>query len=297
MGSDLYRSYIAARELFGRADDFLGVSLSHLCFEGPCQELNSDLNAQLAVYTVSCIVTELLKINGVLPDVVSGYSSGFYAAAYAAGCFDFERGLGIVRSAGNILLDQGKKIDGCMAVIFGLPPEKVVDICKRAGEAEVAILNTPRQTVISGVRTAVHAAIDISLKDGALDAYILPAATAYHSSFVSPAAIPFLDGMEHEWFMDPKVCLMSYLSLQCVSDRQDLLRVMADQLAGTVRWSDLLRQLSSQNHCFFIEVGPGAVISRAARWIDRDIKVQTTTPKINMLNAIVDSRRFNMGRN
>jgi len=93
MGFDLYQTYPEARETFHKADRLLGFALSQLCFEGPGEELNRDLNAQLAVYTVSCIVTEVLRVHDVFPDVVSGYSSGFYAAAYAAGCFDFADGL------------------------------------------------------------------------------------------------------------------------------------------------------------------------------------------------------------
>ena len=151
MGLDLYHTHPEAREIFDQADHLLGFSLSRLCFEGPEEELNLDLNAQLAVYTVSCILTDVLRANNVLPDVVSGYSSGFYAAAYAADCFDFADGLHLVRRAGEILLDNGRKIDGAMAVIFGLSLEKVDSICQQVGAAEIAILNTPRQTIISGI--------------------------------------------------------------------------------------------------------------------------------------------------
>jgi len=124
MGFDLYQTYPEAREIFDHADRLLGFSLSRLCFEGPEEELNRDLNAQLAVYTVSCAFTDILTTQNILPDVVSGYSSGFYSAAYAAGCFDFAGGLYIVKRAGKILLGEGQKIEGSMAVIFGLPSKK-----------------------------------------------------------------------------------------------------------------------------------------------------------------------------
>ena len=104
MGFDFFQNYSIARQLFEQADHHLGFSLSRICFEGPEEDLNQDLNAQLAMYTVSCIITDVLKIFKVLPHMVSGYSSGFYAAAYAAGCFDFIQGLDIVRQAGEFLL-------------------------------------------------------------------------------------------------------------------------------------------------------------------------------------------------
>jgi [acyl-carrier-protein] S-malonyltransferase len=164
MGSDLYQCHAMAREVFDQADHNLGFSLSRLCFEGPEEELNQDLNAQLAVFTISCIVTDLLVANDIPPDAVSGYSSGFYAAAYGAGCFDFADGLELVRRAGEILLEEGMKIDGGMAVIFGLSLEKVSRICEKVGEVEVAIRNTATQNVISGIGSSVEKATELSLR-------------------------------------------------------------------------------------------------------------------------------------
>ena len=65
MGLDLCEHYPEARRLFEQADRLLGFSLSRLCFDGPEEELNRDLNAQMTVYTVSCILTDLLKAQGV----------------------------------------------------------------------------------------------------------------------------------------------------------------------------------------------------------------------------------------
>lgn len=297
MGFDLYRSYPQARDLFDRADHVLGFSLSRLCFHGPDKELNHDLNAQMAVYTVSCIVTDILKSNNILPDVVSGYSSGFYAAAYAAGCFDFDRGLRLVRRAGEILLDQGRKIDGSMAVIFGLSVERIVKICEQVGEAEVAILSTPRQTIISGIRSSVLKAIDISLNEGALDAYPLSVATAYHSRFIKRSGILLLREIEDQQFMAPSLALVSYLSLDCVSNQQDLVRVMTDQLSGPVRWVDLIRTLCNHSNRFLFEVGPGTIISRTVRWIDRSVEINTTSSMPSLLRVIETFREISSEKN
>ena len=86
MGHDICQMYGQARRIFERADKLLGFALTRLCFEGPEKVLNQDLNAQLAIYTLSCALTNVLKEQNVLPDMVSGYSSGFYAAAFAGGC-------------------------------------------------------------------------------------------------------------------------------------------------------------------------------------------------------------------
>jgi len=289
MGLDLYQTYPEAREIFHQADHLLSFSLSRLCFEGPEEELNQDLNAQLAIYTVSSILTEILKNNGVLPDVVSGYSSGFYAAAYAAGCFDFADGLLLVKRAGEILLDEGRKINGSMAVIFGLSPEKVNSICQQVGDVHVAIHNTPQQIIISGIRSSVRRAMELSLNKGALDAYIISAATAYHSTFMQQSSARLLAEVKEDDLKDPRIPLFSYLLLESVPNKEELKNIMAAQLSGPVLWVDLIKRLRN-NNILFIEVGPGAVISRTVKWVDRNIEIVNTDNQRMLLKSIESYR-------
>jgi [acyl-carrier-protein] S-malonyltransferase len=286
MGLDLYQSYPEARRVFAEADRVLGFSLSGLCFEGPPEELNRDLNSQLAVYTVSCILTDLLNANKIFPDAVSGYSSGFYAAAYAAGCFDFARGLAIVRQAGEILLDEGQRADGTMAVIFGLSPERVDSICEQVEGVEVAILNTPRQTIISGLGPSVRKAMKLSLEKGALDAYILPVAAAYHSSFMRQSSARLLNEVEDGYLRNPRIPLISYLLLEPVPDKEELRRTMAFQLSHPVPWIDLIKTIHNRNHRLLVEVGPGNMISRTVRWIDRNIEILHSATGEGLLQTV-----------
>ena len=289
MGFDLYQIYPEARDKFDQADNILGFSIKRLCFEGPGEELNQDLNAQLAIYTVSCILTDVLAANNVLPDVVSGYSSGFYAAAYAAGCFDFATGLYLVKRAGEILLDEGLKIDGRMAVIFGLSIGEVESICRQVGDVEVSIANTPRQAIISGLNNSVGKAMEAALAQDALDAYLLPVAVPYHSRFVEQSSSRLLDEIEEIHLRDPQLPLISYHFLESVVDKRHLKYVIASQLSRPVLWVDLIKRLRGC-HRLFVEVGPGAVISRTVKWIDRSIEIVKTGTNDMLLKSIAECR-------
>lgn len=290
MGFDLYQIYPEARDKFDQADNFLGFSIKRLCFEGPAEGLNEDLNAQLAVYTVSCILTDMLAANNVLPDLVSGYSSGFYAAAYAAGCFDFAIGLYLVKRAGEILLDEGLKIDGRMAVIFGLPIGEVERICQQVGDVEVSIANTPMQAIISGLNNSVGKAMEAALAQDALDAYLLHVAVPYHSRFVEQSSSSLLDEIEEINLMDPQLPLISYHFLEPVVDKRHLKYVIASQLSRPVLWVDLIKRLRGCNR-LFVEVGPGAVISRTVKWTDRSIAISHTGTNEMLLKTIAEYRK------
>ena len=273
MGRDLYQGYPLGRRRFDQADEALGYPLSRICFEGPAEVLNRDINAQLGIYTISCILCDLLKQAGLKPHKVTGYSSGYYAAAYAAGGLSFAQGLAIVKQAGEILLSEGRQIAGQMAVIFGLPYQDVAAICTQTKDVDVAIVNTRQQVIISGLAPAVSHAMERCLAAGALDAYTLPAETAYHSRFMAGAQQRFLEEIPRDQLYDPQIPIISYTTLNAATDKHALAQTMASQLSETVRWLDLICALRESRPTCFLEVGPGAVISRAVRWIDREIQI------------------------
>lgn len=292
MGHDLYKTYPRAKEIFDRADNVLGFSLSSLCFTGPEHELNKDLNAQLAVFTVSCIITDIFRSEGIIPDAVTGYSAGFYGAAYSAGCFDFKQGLEIVRTAGQILLEEGKKIDGAMAVIFGFSADEVEKLCRETEDVHVAIFNTPRQIIVSGISSSVKTVIQKSLSAGALDAYPLNAATAYHSEFVSNSGPRLLDSIQENALQNPEVPIFSYTTLKQPQSKQEVKETMAMQLSRPVRWMELIQLFRSSGMKLCVEVGPGAVLSRTVRWIDRNIEMMYTDPTKRLNNVLSTCRSF-----
>ncbi|GAF69079.1 unnamed protein product, partial [marine sediment metagenome] len=174
----------------------------------------------------------------------------------------------------------------------GLSPEKVNSICQQVGDVQVAILNTPRQIIVSGIGSSVRRAMELSLKEGALDAYILPIATSYHSRFMKQSGIRFLREIKDINLRDPRIPLISYLSLDRIPNKKELKNVMANQLSGPVLWVDLIKKLSNSNTRLFLEVGSGEVISRAVRWIDRNIEIANTATKVKLLKAIESYRRL-----
>ena len=286
MGTELEAYYATARTRFDEAAKQLGFSLRDLCANGPEAVLNQDVNAQLALYVVSCIITDILREENITAGYSTGYSSGFYAAAYAAGCFDFVDGLSMVRDAGEILLEAGRHIDGGMAVIFGLSADHVLDIIPKNKHVGIAIQNTPRQIVLSGTQPHLQNVMDTAVREGALDAYLLPVGTAYHSSFMRAAGQRFFKTVHKKNLRPPRIPLYSYATLKRITDTNDLRDTLAGQLSRPVLWVDLIKKLRHNHHSRMVEIGSGTLISRTVRWIDRTIAIMNTDTVENLRKVV-----------
>src|SRR3712207_1076925 len=95
----------------------------------------------------------------VRPDVVAGHSLGEYGAAYAAGCFDFETGLWLVAQRDRFLAEAARECPGGMVAILRTDPAEVEKALSGPGGPVVANYNSPRQTVVSGLRDALGDAV------------------------------------------------------------------------------------------------------------------------------------------
>ncbi len=286
MGADLMDQYPETRARFEQSDAFLNFSISDRCMKGPPETLNQDLNAQLGVYIISSMITDVLAQNGIRPDVCTGYSAGFYAAAYAAGCFDFLTGLSIVQLAGELLLEVGETFEGAMAVIFGLPAERIESLSQTVGNVDIAIRNTPRQIIVSGLKPSVAKVMEEAMSAGALDVTWLPVSTAYHSRFMADAGRSLLKTLDRTKLKAPKIPLYSYSTTKRINNREDLINLMAMQLSHPVLWIDLIHVLGHNRVATLVETGPGTMLSRSIRWIDRRLQVFDTSTAGRLQNII-----------
>ena len=127
MGRDLVESFPESEDLLKRAESHLGLPLGEIMFSGPEERLHEDLNGQLAVYTVSSMVADLLAKESIRPTALAPYSSGIYAAAYGAGVLDFEAGLNLIVEADRCIHEAYRQ--GGMGVVLGLSSSEVEELC------------------------------------------------------------------------------------------------------------------------------------------------------------------------
>ena len=276
MGQDLVARFPEAQALFAEADRVLGFELSKICFEGPMEELTQTSVTQPAVYVHSVAVARLLAARGLVPEAVAGHSLGEYSALTAAGVFDFEVGLLLVRERGRLMQETGHQQPGTMAAVLGLDDDVVRELCAQVGPDVVpANFNCPGQIVISGAVEAVEKAGQAAAAAGATRVVALPVSGAFHSPLMAPAAEPLAERLAETPFAPPSVPVINNVTATPETDPDQLRQRLVEQMTAPVLWTASILRLREMGIDEALEVGPGSVLKGLGRRITRELKITT----------------------
>jgi [acyl-carrier-protein] S-malonyltransferase len=274
MGRDLAEKFPVARRTFDEADEALGFSISKLCFEGPEDQLKLTEFQQPAICTVSVAALRVLAEKGITPMLVAGHSLGEYAANVAAGSLDFADAVRTVRQRGRFMQEAVPPGQGAMAAVLGLSSEECARACDDAAAethniVSPANFNSPEQTVISGEASAVERAAELCKQRGAKRVVMLQVSAPFHCALMQPAQDRLADLLRTLTFSAPRIPVAVNVDAALITDPDHLREALIRQVTGAVRWVDSIRLLIAQSPAFFVEVGPGKVLSGLMRQIDR----------------------------
>lgn len=267
MGKDLFDEF---KEYVDAADEILGYSIKELCLEDPNGVLGLTQYTQPALYVVNALTyLKEVKTTGVKPDFVAGHSLGEYDALFAAGVFDFETGLKLVQKRGE-LMSQAK--GGGMAAVLGLKEEEIRKVLKEKNlsSIDIANLNSPSQTVISGLKEDIEAAQTIFEEAGALRYVVLKVSGAFHSRYMKEAQEKFGEFLNQFEFKKPEITVISNLYARPYKAK-NLRETLLGQITSSVRWTETIRYIwGKDENVDIVQIGPGNVLKGLTRGIKRD---------------------------
>lgn len=276
MGWELAETFPSAKALMAQGSEVLGLNLEHLCFSGPEEDLSLTANTQPAVLTVGAMAWAVVHAHGIQPDFVAGHSLGEYTALMAAGSLTYADALRAVRRRGELMQEAVAVGAGAMAAILGLSPEAVEEICREAAQGEVvqvANLNAPMQTVVSGHAAAVSGAAEAARARGAKRVQLLSVSAPFHSSLMRPIAEEFTGVLKGLEIRDPRVPFIANRDAEPKRTAADVIQSLIEQLDHPVRWVEVIQYLIGDGVKTFIELGPGKVLSGLIKRIDGGVQV------------------------
>jgi [acyl-carrier-protein] S-malonyltransferase len=272
MGQELAAHYAVARQTFEEADAALGFPLSQLCFAGPDEQLKLTENTQPAILTVSVATLRVLREKGYRCQYAAGHSLGEYSAHVAAGTLSFPDAVRTVRKRGRYMQEAVPAGQGAMAAIINLPPDVVAEVCREAAAGEVvesANLNSAEQIVISGHQAAVERAAALAKQRGAKRAILLPVSAPFHCPLMQPAQDRLADDLRALMFHDPEFPVIKNIDAEPVTTGDAAREALIRQVTGAVQWERSMRTLIAAGIQYFVEIGPGEVLSGLMRRMDR----------------------------
>ncbi|MBI4711539.1 MAG: ACP S-malonyltransferase [Candidatus Omnitrophica bacterium] len=274
MGKDLFDQSPAAREIYTKADKILGYSISQICFAGPEAELTRTLYAQTGILVTSLAALAALREKNpdLTPSIVAGLSLGEFTALTVAGAISFEDALKLVQVRAEAMEDAAKNNPGTMAFIMGLTTEQCADVAREAG-CEVANLNAPDQTVLSGTLQTIEQACKIAEAKGAKRAMPLKVGGAFHSSLMGEAKARLEAALANTPIQAPKCSFIPNVTAQKVSGPEEIRSLLAKQLTSSVQWVRTMATAKESGITTYLEIGPGKILKGLARKCQPEIEV------------------------
>jgi len=269
MGKDLYDSSPLAKELFEKANEILGFSITDIMFHGTDEQLKETKVTQPAIFLHSTILAKVLG-DAFQPNMVAGHSLGEFSALVASNVLSFEDGLKLVSQRALAMQKACEAEPSTMAAVLGLEDKQVEEVCKNAdGIVVPANYNCPGQLVISGATEAVQKACELATEAGAKRALILPVGGAFHSPLMESAREELAQAIQNTLF-SPGICpIYQNVNAQAVTDVNEIQANLVAQLTAPVKWTQTMHQMISDGCEEVIEVGPGKVLQGLFKKVDR----------------------------
>ncbi|MBD2260912.1 ACP S-malonyltransferase [Pseudanabaena sp. FACHB-2040] len=265
MGVDLLE-LPGARAKFEAASTLLGWSVLDT-IQSPEDKVSNTLYTQPCLYVVESLLVDVLKERGYQPDRVAGHSLGEYVALYAAGVYDFETGLGLVKRRAELMSQAS---DGMMAALIGFDREELMAKLEDTPDVVLANDNNAGQVVISGTPAAVDAVLaGVKAKRGVK----LNVSGAFHSPLMAEAATEFQAVLAPVAFQQAQVPVLSNVDPSPSVEPQVLKDRLAQQMTGSVRWREISLQLPQEGIERVVEVGPGNVLTGLIKRTCKDLEL------------------------
>jgi [acyl-carrier-protein] S-malonyltransferase len=281
MGLDLYENSPLAQELFEKANEILGFSITDVMFEGTAEDLKETKVTQPAIFLHSVILAKILG-DTFKPDMVAGHSLGEFSALVAAGALTFEDGLKLVSQRAQAMQKACELQPSTMAAVLGLEDDVVEKICAiTEGIVVAANYNCPGQLVISGEVDAINRACETLKEEGARRALVLPVGGAFHSPMMEPAREELAAAIENTTFSKPNCPIYQNVTATAITDENEIKANLISQLTAPVRWTQSVQQMVADGASLFTEVGPGKVLQGLVRKINRASETASATFETN----------------
>ena len=290
MGKEFFEKYSLVKNLFKDADDVLNFNLSKLILEGPKDQLDLTKNTQPAIFLISysifSVLTKEFNVNLNQAKYFAGHSLGEYSALSSAEYLSFSNTIKLLRIRGDAMQNAVAEGEGGMLAVLGSTVEIIEDVLNNNQGSffvQIANDNSDGQIVLSGKNKDLESLIKV-LTQKKIKNIKLPVSAPFHCKLMNKATEIMRKEIEKLNFNDGKNALVSNVTANEISNKDELKKLLVYQIESRVRWRESVINMINNGVDHFIEIGPGKVLSGLIKRIDKSVKINT----INNDNDIKD---------
>ncbi|UQA57019.1 type I polyketide synthase [Polyangium aurulentum] len=269
MGRGLYDTQPVFRRALDQCAEILRPHLDRplLSVLYPAPDESSPIDetgyAQPALFALEYALAALWQSWGIEPDAVMGHSVGEYVAACVAGVYGLEDGLRLVAERARLM--QALPRDGMMALVAAANPVVQAAIAEQGGAADIAAINGPQHTVISGDTRSVGAVLE-RLEADFVYTEALRVSHAFHSRLMDPMLDAFERFARGVRFGTPRIPLFSNLTGAPLSKDGPLdAAYLRRHVRSPVLFQRGIEAMREARYSVFLEIGPHDVLCQLGK--------------------------------
>ena len=290
MGKEFFNKYKIVKDYFKEADEALSFNISKLILEGPKSDLDLTANTQPAIFLTSFSIFNVIKIEHNIElgnaNFFAGHSLGEYSALACAGYIDFSETLKILKLRGESMQNAVPNGVGGMLAVLGTSIEnleKIINENKDNFQTEIANDNSEGQIVVSGKLEDVKKMM-VTLKLNKIKNIQLPVSAPFHSSLMKAATENMREPLNNLNISSAKKNIISNVTASEVNDTNLIKELLIKQIESRVRWRESVKTMIDKGVNNFIEIGPGKVLKKKKKRINKDVKALSINSEDDIKN-------------
>lgn len=286
MAFELYRASAAAKDVLDEAERTI-PGLLDIMWQGPAEVLQLTVNQQPALVAAGAAAfAAYLEAGGDEPRFGAGHSLGEITAHVAARSLSLSDALKLVRHRGTYMQEAVPPGQGAMAAVLKTDRAHVERIClETEGIVEIANLNAPEQTVISGEAGAVAVASEQLASEGAR-VVALDVSAPFHCSLMRPAGERLADRLRGIRFREPSFDIVTNVTADILGSIEDAADLLEAQVTAPVRWVESIERLQALGAERFLEFGSGKVLCGLVKRILNNAEARAITDMKTLQEAL-----------
>ncbi len=215
---------------------------------------------QVGIFLSEALVGRILVESGLEPRLLLGHSLGDLAALATAGVFSIDQGLRIVCQ--RVLALQEVSDAGGMAAL-GVGEERALELLDELGgeEIELAVVNHPRQSVVSGPQSQLRSLVRPLAEQG-ISLTLLKSRYPFHSSWLRPAVRPFEIALQGYAPGTPRIPVSISTENRLLRAGDSLPALLGRQFTSRLNFPALLERVTPGGELHFVECAAGGALNR-----------------------------------